>query len=73
MFPWGWSKFLSYVFADNPYQETFLTVPVMEPSKCKKAIEKYLFDESAISEIREKQQVYFSKLSRLRPLEEQLM
>jgi hypothetical protein len=73
MFPWGWKKFLDYVFTNNPYNDTFVTAPVLEPLKCKKMIDQYLFDKDAITEIKVKQHAYFECLSELEPLEKQLL
>lgn len=72
IFPWGWTRFLEPVFTNNEYKQAFVEAPVFVPTKCRKILEKYLFDEKAIEELQEGQTAYFASLTRLATVEEQL-
>jgi hypothetical protein len=72
LFPWGWYHFLSPVLYDNPYTSTYTTVQLFEYKAIKKAFENSLFNKECSENLRHKQDMYFSKLKGLIPLEERL-
>lgn len=69
MFPWGWTHFLESVLQNNPYTKTFVTAPVFEPQKCIGILQKYLYDNNAIEELKQGQFEYFQSLRSLEPVE----
>jgi hypothetical protein len=72
IFPWGWTRFLTPVFSDNLYTETFKVAPIFEPTKSIQILQSLLFDDTARTRLRETQGKYFESISELPPLCESL-
>jgi len=72
IFPWGWTRFLEPVFSNNEYNNVFVEAPVFVPPKCSKILTQYLFDQTAIDALKQRQTDYFNSLNLLPPIQEQL-
>lgn len=61
----GWYKFLDPVLQNNEYTNTFIEVPIFKMSQVVSVLDKYLFDKSAILELKERQMNYVDKILKL--------
>lgn len=70
IFPWGWYNFLAPVLSDNPYCETFATLPLFERRRVLQTLSSLLYDPIAITDLQHRQAHYTRKMLQLPSAEE---
>ncbi len=61
----GWHRLLKTALEDNPYTQTYIEAPFFKVSEAISALEKYLYDQTAIEELKQRQLEYVDKMLEL--------